>query len=65
MSKVIEPYSYNQASKFFGFGADMIEQDSSVVADITENMEGLNLEDVFPINLDKWSSDSTGIDELL
>ena len=65
MSKVIEPYSYNQASKFFGFGADMIETDAKKFADITESMDGLNLEGVFPINLDKGSSDSTGIDELL
>ena len=43
----------------------MIETDAKKFADITESMDGLNLEGVFPINLDKGSSDSTGIDELL
>ena len=28
-------------------------------------MDGLNLEGAFPINLDKGSSESTGIDELI
>ena len=67
ISTVIEPYSQNKISHFYGFGAEINDQDQTQSLDntIAERLADLDLVGGFPINLDTAQSESVGIDELV
>ena len=64
---VLEPYSRNKASYFFGFGAETYGTATAEPekAFIAERLAGLDLEGGFPLNLETATPESIGIDNLI
>ena len=64
---VLEPYSSNKASYFFGFGAETYGAATAEPekAHIAERLAGLDLEGGFPFNLETATPESIGIDNLI